>query len=68
MSKNTSKQNAENSTSTSSAIERIRELEKRLVDTEQQYQMLVIKFVNYIQAIESSTTLIKDALRQTPRV
>jgi molecular chaperone GrpE (heat shock protein) len=67
MSENTLNKNEENSTTTSSASERIRELEKRLVDTEQQYQMLVIKFVNYIQAIESSTTLIKDALRHTNR-
>jgi hypothetical protein len=43
--------------------ERVIELEKRLVDLEHAYQLTIVKFVNYIQAIESSTTLVKDALR-----
>lgn len=43
--------------------ERVIELEKRLVDLEQAYQLTIVKFVNYIQAIESSTTLVKDSLR-----
>jgi hypothetical protein len=43
--------------------DRIKELEQRIVDIEQHYQLLLIKFINYIQAIESSTTLVKDTLR-----
>jgi hypothetical protein len=43
--------------------ERVIELEKRLVDLEHAYQLTIVKFVNYIQAIESSTTLVKDSLR-----
>lgn len=44
-------------------LDRIKELEKELTDTRQAYQMIMMRMINYIQAIESSTTLVKDNLR-----
>lgn len=44
--------------------DRIKELEQRVVDAEHHYQLLLIKFINYVQAIESSTTLVKDILQK----
>lgn len=43
--------------------ERIIELEKQVTDLNQAYQLIVIKFINYVQAVEASTTLVKDSLR-----
>lgn len=48
---------------TQSQHERIIELEKQITDLNQAYQMVIIKFINYVQAVEASTTLVKDSLR-----
>jgi hypothetical protein len=45
------------------AQDRIKELEKELVDIKQGYQIVMLRLVNYIQAVDSSTTLVKDNLR-----
>lgn len=44
-------------------LDRIKELEKELTDIKQGYQAIMLRMINYIQAIESSTTLVKDNLR-----
>lgn len=44
-------------------LDRIKELEKELTDIKQGYQAIMMRMINYIQAIESSTTLVKDNLR-----
>lgn len=45
------------------AQDRIKELEKELADIKQGYQLVMLRLVNYVQAIDSSTTLVKDNLR-----
>lgn len=44
-------------------LDRIKELEKELTAIKQGYQAIMLRMINYIQAIESSTTLVKDNLR-----
>jgi uncharacterized protein (UPF0335 family) len=45
------------------AQDRVKELEKELSDIKQSYQIVMLRLVNYIQAVDSSTTLVKDNLR-----
>jgi hypothetical protein len=53
----------EKNTELEKAQARIKELEKELTDLKQSYQMIMLRLINYVQAIESSTTLVKDNLR-----